>query len=198
MTRELGRGRRTVRKINYQKFNKSGKVELMAKPKRRKTVNKGGKKKNPQKVVEPVVKDNSFSDKDNEEIAGPSKPSNEFKIVDDLYSDMGRGSNSSDPDTSDVDSNAMAKQSRELEELTKQVEEKRSKRSNKEKRECKAKTAEMRRLVEERKKELQDLDSDSDDGPESKRRKVSKSKTGKDIKTSKKLGGKKLEKTVGE
>lgn len=49
----------------------------------------------------------------------------------------------------------------------------------------------MRKMVEEKRKILQDLNSDSDEGPENKRRRVSKSKTGKDIKSSKKGKGKK-------
>lgn len=137
MTRGLGRSRRNIQKINYQRLNKTGIVEIMAKPKRQKTANKNSnKKKKIQKTGDPEMENNiSRSDQDEENIAGPSNTDNAFEIVDDLHSDMGRGSNSSERDTSDVDSDAMEEQNKELQELNRQIEEKRAKRSNKEKRE---------------------------------------------------------------
>lgn len=193
MTKILGRGRRNRKRVNYLHLNKTGEVEesKMAKPKRKKPVNKG-KKKNTRKPEDTVLEENSQSDKENEEenLAGPSRENNEFEMVDDLHSDMGGGSNSSEHDTSDVDSEEMETQQKELEELTRQLEEKRSKRSNQERRERKAKMAEMRKRAEETRRQLQELNSDSEGVSEPKKRKLSKSKDGKGVKSSKKNKGK--------
>lgn len=192
MTGELGRGKRNRKRINYSQLNKKGDEPIGKMAKRKKTNNKGQKRKKPQKPLEDPPREESHSDAENEEeiIPGPSHENNEFEIVDDLHSDMGRDSKSSEPETSDVDSADMEEQYKELEELNRQLEEKKAKRSNKERRDRKAKMAEIRRLTEERRKQLQELESDSEGVSDPKKRKTSKSKDGKGVKSSKKTKGK--------
>lgn len=189
MSEDLGRGRRRSKRLNYKNLDSVGRDNSeMAKPKKRKQ-NKQNKRKGVKKTLENKVgSDHSLSEIE-EQVAEPSTSENnqnDLELVDNLHSDMGRGSEESEPDTSDIDSDTLEKQNKELEELDKLIEERRQKRSNKERRERKAKMQEMRKLAEEKRKILQDLESDSDGPSETKKRKVSKSKNGKGVKNSNK------------
>lgn len=162
---------------------------------RRKKVNRDQDKSN-------VNTDNGESrDKtssDTELVHDENNPGPSSSPVASTNENMGRGSHSED--TSDVDSVEFERQNQELEDLERQIEQEKAKRSVKEKRERKNKMVEMRRIAEERRKELERIrsrnsDSDGVSPPkkprtESPARKVSKTKNGKGVKSSKKVRGK--------
>lgn len=178
-----GRGQRSIQRIDYRIANLTGFNQLkMGRPKRKKPIKGAVKKKD---IAKKKVNESQNKNLGVEPSTSNANPS-EFELVEDLHSDMGRGSeNSSEPDTSDIDSEELEAQNKELEELDKQIEEKRAKCSKAERRERKERMREMRKVAEEKRRILQGLESDTE-VQEPKRRKISKSKNGKGVKNAKK------------
>lgn len=156
-------------------------------------------KKAKQKVVPSKPGDNTEQIDDNTNgsldsnipgTSGDASADSNAEIGVELQTDMGRGSDESDQDTSDVDSEELERQNQELEELDRQIQEKQEKRSNKEKRERKQILANMRRAAEQKRRELQGLESESEGESPTKRQKLDsvKSKKSKDRKGVKNKG----------
>lgn len=163
-----------------------------------------GKKKVAESEVEQLSENGSIKDNatDNVEESGEQNEENtaipgtsgeisdQTNIQSDSASvqDMARGTASED--TSDIDSDTLARQEEELRELERQVAEKAKKRSNKEKRERKARLFKIRKQAEERKRQLQrDSLEDEITLPAKRKRskspvKVPKSRNGKGVKSS--------------
>lgn len=187
MSEDLGRGKR-VKKPNPKMADDNGFQEV--KSRNRKKKGKANNKKN-NKAEENADNQKETEASQNDSLDAENNPGPSSPVVSE-NENMGRGSQSED--TSDVDSVDLERQNQELEELERQLEHEKTKRSVQEKRQRKNRMAEMRRITEERRKELQRIrsrNSDSDDvsppkkpRKESPIRKVSKTKNGKGIKSS--------------
>lgn len=176
------RSSRNKRKLDYRMADKEGFTQV----KRRKRKGKSNEPNN-------GVPDNTENREQNasgsentvntdETVADNNLPSTSNTVP----SDMGRGS-LSDRDTSDIDSEDLAREEAELERLNSEIAEKEKKRSVKEKQARKRRLAELRKLAEEKRQQLKSLDSDLEEETPAKKR---KSKDGRGVKNAPKRSGK--------